>query len=201
MKKSVVLIFAMLFSGALIAQPIFNLGLRGGINSNKVTIRSDDFTSESVVKAHVGAFGRLGWSRIYLQPEIYYSAKGGKVLESGMSTVDRVSRFDFTTVDVPLLFGVKLIKGGVGNLRFMNGPVFCLMTSNRVGAGDLLDKEFYRNNYIAYQYGIGVDFLKFFLDARMEHGLNKLYEQPVTGIDRIDGRNQTFMLTVGFKIL
>jgi hypothetical protein len=37
-----------------------------------------------------------------------------------------------------------------------------------------------------------------FLDARMEHGATKLYEQPLRGID---GRNQTFMITVGFKIL
>jgi hypothetical protein len=198
MKKSVIFILAMLFSGALIAQPIFNLGLRGGVNSNKVIIRSDDFNSESVVKAHIGAFGRVGWSRFYLQPEIYYSAKGGRVIESGVSPIERVSRFDFSTVDVPLLFGVQVIKGGIANLRIMNGPVFCLMTSNKVGAGDLLNQQFYRDNYMAYQYGIGVDILSFFLDARMEHGLNKLYEQPVAGID---GRNQTFMLTVGFKIL
>lgn len=198
MKKSLILILAILFSGALMAQPIFNVGLKAGINNSKVTLNSNEYTSESVVKTHIGAFGRIGWSRMYLQPEVYYSAKGGKVIEKDVSPITRTAQFDFTTVDVPLLVGVKVLKGGAANLRVMAGPVFCLMTSKGVDAGDLLEKQYYNNNYLGYQYGVGVDFLSFFIDARMEHAANRFYYHASEGIE---GKNQTFMISVGFKIL
>lgn len=198
MKEIIILLVLLVFSVTLMAQPIFNLGIKAGINNSKVTLNSSEFTSESIVKTHIGAFGRLGWSRIYLQPEIYYSAKGGRVLQKNVSPIDRVSTFDYSTVDIPMLAGVKVLKGGAANFRVMGGPVFCLMTTKKLNTGDLLDKQYYNNHYFGYQYGLGVDFLNFFIDARMEHSANRFYYQPAEGID---GNNRTFMLSVGFKIL
>lgn len=198
MKKSVIFLLALLITGALSAQPIFNLGVKAGINNSKVSLDVNDYTSESILKTHIGAFSRIGWSRLYLQPEVYYSAKGGKVLENDASPSERVSRFDYSTVDVPVLLGVQVLKGGAANLRVMGGPVFCFLTSKEIEADDVLDRQFYNNNYIGYQYGIGVDFLSFFIDARMEHGGDRLYQQTSEGIN---GKNKTFMVSVGFKIL
>jgi hypothetical protein len=197
MRKSFIFILSLLFSGALMAQPIFNLGLKAGINNSKVTLKPSGYDSESVTKAHFGAFGRFGWGMVYLQPEVYYSAKGGRVIERDATAVDRVSRFDFNNVDIPLLFGVRVLDGGMANLRAMAGPVFSLMTSKKIEPEHLLNSQFYKDNYFGFQYGLGVDFRNLFLDARMEHGAGKLYQQPVHGIN---GRNQTFMITVGFKI-
>ena len=198
MKKTFILLLAILFSGALAAQPIFNLGLKAGLNNSKVSLSTDDYSSESILKTHIGAFGRIGWSRMYLQPEVYYSAKGGRVLDRGVNPVARTAQFDFSTVDIPLLVGVKVLKGGPANLRVMGGPVFCLMTSKGIDGGNGLEKQYYKDHYLGYQYGIGVDFLSFFLDARMEHAANRFYYQAPLGID---GKNRTFMLSVGFKIL
>lgn len=198
MKKTFLFMLALLFSATLMAQPIFNAGLKAGINNSKVTIRASEFSSESVTKVHFGAFARLGWGMIYLQPEAYYSAKGGRVIQSDVSPAERVTRFDFNNIDVPLLLGVRVLDGGMANLRVMAGPVFSFMTSQKIEPEDLLNSDFYKDNYVSFQYGLGVDFRNLFLDARMEHGAAKLYEQPVAGID---GRNQTFMLTLGFKIL
>lgn len=198
MRKTFILMLAILFSGALMAQPIFNLGIKAGVNNSKVTFNTSDYTSESVLKTHIGAFGRLGWSRLYLQPEVYYSAKGGKVLEGGVNPVIRAAQFDYSTVDVPLLLGVKVLKGGAANLRVMGGPVFCLMTSKGIDAGDVLEKQYYNDHYFGYQYGVGVDFLSFFLDARMEHAGNRFYYDASEGLE---GKNRTFMISVGFKIL
>jgi hypothetical protein len=198
MKKTFIFLLMLLFSGALMAQPIFNLGLKAGLNNSKVTFRTSEFNSESVTKAHFGAFGRIGWGMLYIQPEAYYIAKGGRVIDPNASAAERVTRFDFNNIDVPLLFGVRILDGQMANLRAMAGPVFSFMTSQKIEPEDLLDTQFYKSNYIGYQYGLGVDFRNLFLDARMEHGATKLYEQPLRGID---GRNQTFMITVGFKIL
>ncbi len=198
MKKTLILILAVLFSGALMAQPIFDLGLKAGVNNSKVTFNTNDYTSESVVKAHIGAFGRVGWSRFYLQPEVYYSAKGGKVLERDVNPITRTAQFDFSTVDVPLLLGIKVLKGGAANLRVMGGPVLCMMTSKGIDANDVLEKQYYNDQYFGYQYGIGVDFLSFFLDARMEHAGNRFYYDVSEGFG---GKNKTFMISVGFKIL
>lgn len=197
MKKLFTFLLAILFSGALMAQPIFDLGIKAGLNSSKITLNASEFSSESVVKTHIGAFSRVGWSRVYLQPEIYYSAKGGKVIESGVTPVDRASSFDYSTVDVPVLLGIKILKGGAANLRIMAGPVFSLMTSRDLDSDNLLDEQFYKDSYFGYQYGAGVDFLNFFLDARMEHTGDKFYHQPAADLN---GKNRTFMITLGFKI-
>lgn len=198
MKKILIMMLVLLTTGALSAQPIFDLGLKAGLNVSKVTLSDDAYDSESVLKAHIGAFGRLGWSRLYLQPEVYYSAKGGKVLEKGVNPVARAAQFDFSTVDVPLLLGIKVLKGGAANLRVMAGPVFCFMTQKKIDSDNLLEKQYYKNHYMGYQYGVGVDFLNFFVDARMENAANRFY---YLGPEDIGGKNNTFMVTVGFKIL
>jgi hypothetical protein len=198
MRKTFIFLFMLLFSGSLIAQPIFNLGLKAGLNNSKVTFRASEFDTESVTKAHVGAFARLGWGMLYLQPEAYYSAKGGRVIDRDATAGERVTRFDFNNIDIPLLLGVRILDGKVANFRAMAGPVFSFMLSQKIEPEDLLDRQFYKDNYVGLQYGLGVDFGNLFLDARMEHGASKLYEQPLRGIN---GRNQTFMLTFGVKLL
>ncbi|MFW6370119.1 MAG: porin family protein [Bacteroidota bacterium] len=198
MKRTFILMLALLFSGALMAQPIFDVGLKAGLNFSKVSMSSDDYNSESVTKAHIGAFGRIGWARMYLQPEVYYSAKGGRVIESGVNPIVRAAQFDFSTVDVPVLLGIKVLKGGPANLRVMAGPVFCLMTSKKMDSDELLERQYYNDHYLGYQYGVGVDFLNFFVDARMEHSINRLYYQSA---EDLGGKARTFMITAGFKIL
>jgi hypothetical protein len=198
MKRTFIFLFMLLFSGALLAQPIFNAGLKAGLNNSKVTFRTSEFNSESVTKAHIGAFARLGWGMVYIQPEAYYIAKGGRVVDPDASIFEKAARFDFNNIDVPILFGVRILDGEMANLRAMAGPVFSLMLSKKIEPEDLLDRQFYNDNYYGFQYGLGVDFRNLFLDARMEHGTSRLYQQPLHGID---GRNQTFMITFGFKIL
>ena len=196
MKQLIIITIFLMSSVVLVAQPTFDLGIKAGINNSKVTFRASEYNSESIVKTHFGAFGRLGWGRIYVQPEAYFSSKGGEVFEEG-SPSERAGRFDYSNIDIPLLLGVKVINGGMGNVRVMAGPVFSIMTSNKIDGNDLLNKQYYEDNYFGYQYGIGVDVSNFFIDARMEHG-GELYKHPTLDID---GKNQTFMITVGFKIL
>jgi hypothetical protein len=195
--KTIVIFFTLiLFSFSLLAQPIFDLGVKAGFNNSKVTVNVKDIDQESVVKAHFGAYGRIGWSRIYLQPEVYFSSKGGELFDEG-DFLDKATTFDFNNVDVPLLLGVKVLKGDKANLRIMGGPVFSFVTSSEVEGDSRIDAEYFRDHYFGYQYGLGVDFWKFFIDARIEEGTNNLYQHP--SLD-LDGKNRTFMISVGLKI-
>ncbi|MBW6534283.1 MAG: PorT family protein [Mariniphaga sp.] len=197
MKKFILSLLFLVPSIALIAQPVLDFGIKAGVNNSKVTFKKSEFTSESIIKTHAGAFARVGFGNIYFQPEVYFSAKGGEVLESGPNISERVARFDLNHVDVPVLLGIKVIDGDMTNLRIMAGPVFSILASKNVEDHDNFTKQYLKDHYFGYQYGIGVDLWKFFLDARMEHGANNLYFQSNEGLN---GKNQTFMVTVGFKI-
>lgn len=193
MKRLFFSITILLFAVSVFAQPIIDLGLKAGINNSKITANLSEFTAESIVKAHVGAFARLGYGRIYIQPEAYFSSKGG---ELNSNLFQMATQFDFNNIDVPLLLGVKVIKGGMANVRVMAGPVFSFMTSNRVYGDSRFTKQYFEDNYYGYQYGIGVDVWNFFLDARIENGSNNLYVHP-----DLHSKNRTFMVTLGFKII
>ncbi len=192
MKKLAFLSTLILFTVSLAAQPILDAGIKAGIHNSKVTANYHEFTSESILKSHVGAFARVGFGRVYVQPEVYFSAKGGNLTSDIEETV---TRFNFNNIDVPFLLGVKVIKGDMANVRIMAGPVFSFITSKEVEDHNVYTTQYFKDHYFGYQYGIGVDVWKFFLDARMEHGSNNIYEH-----DNLRSRNETFMVTLGFKI-
>lgn len=196
MKQLQISILLLLFSTSLIAQPIFNLGIEGGIHSSKITANLNEYNSESISKAHIGAFARLGFGRVYVQPEAYFSSKGGE-LKSSVPEI--ATQFDINSIDVPILLGVKVIKGGAANVRVMAGPVFSFITSSDISGDDLFSPQYYEDNYFGYQYGVGVDLWNFFIDARIEHGTNNLYESQSDPY--LHSKNRTLLVTVGFKIL
>lgn len=186
MKNLILSLLFLMISSFAFAQPTINLGIKAGINSSKIDLKGYD--SESVVKSHVGAFGRLGWGRIYVQPEVYYSAKGGDL------ELETASSIDFSTVDVPVLLGFQLLKRGGLDLHANVGPVFSFITSSDLEGG--LNEEKLSDNYVGIQYGLGVDIWLLTFDVRMEHGGDNLFELP-----EFDANNQMFIFSVGFKFL
>lgn len=192
--KKIIFPFLFLFIGTILsAQPVFNLGLKAGINNSKICFNVNDYTSESILKAHFGAFARVGCGRIFVQPEVYFSAKGGDLNNNAFSTI---TAFDYNTVDIPTLLGISIIKGEAFDFHVVAGPVFSFITKSRINGSEVFTKEYFGDNYMGFQYGVGIDFWCFTLDARMEHGNNNLYYHP-----SLEGKNGTFMLSVGFKIL
>ncbi len=194
MRKLTVLSMLLLLAVTISAQPIFNLGIKAGLNNSKMTFKKDEINSESITKYHVGAFGRLGVGNVFVQPEAYFSAKGGE-LEKG-SAIAAASQFDFNTVDIPLLLGVKVIDGERANIRVMAGPVFSFLTKHDVDGDQVLDPEYYKDNYVGLQYGVGADILGFTLDLRMENS-SDIYKHMNS---EFNGKNQTFMISLGYKI-
>ncbi len=199
MKRILILQLFFLFAVASQAQPFFNLGVKGGVHFSNLDIENGndllDIDSESVTKTHWGAFARMGVNRVYLQPEVYFSKKGGDL---SSDLVDMAAGFDYSNVDVPLLFGYKLINGSSFDLRLMAGPVFSFVTDADYPTelDPYLNDDFFNEHVWGLQYGVGVDVLFMTLDARFEHG-TKVYDDP----NLISGKGTTFMISVGFKIL
>lgn len=190
MKKLLLTVVCVAIVISLSAQVNFDLGVKGGVNFSKLSFEKEDYSSESVIKKHFGAFGRIGWNRVFVQPEVYFSGKGGDISDPQLT----LTSFDFNTVDVPVLLGIKLIKGKVFDMHIVGGPVFSGITTKDVSGGSISNKSFYNDYFFGVQYGVGIDVLFFTLDARMENGLNELYSDPT-----ITGKNQTFMVSLGFK--
>ena len=191
MKKLIILSLSIFLTTALVAQPTFDLGLKAGINNSKLSLNIDDYNSESILKAHIGAFSRLGWGRIFIQPEAYFSSKGGNI---STNVFTMMTSFDYGSLDIPVLLGVKLIKGESIGLHAVAGPVFNIVTTTDVDGETLLTKEFYKDNYYSFQYGLGLDVYFITIDARMEHGQNSIYSYPTFNM-----KNNTFMISLGFK--
>lgn len=203
MKRILFSIVIILFASTAFSQIVFDLGLKAGVHSSNLSIDEgkllDDngmtLNSESFTKMHIGAFGRVGFGKLYVQPEIYFSKKGGKL---SSNIVDLTSDFDYNNVDVPILLGFKVIDAKVLDFRLLAGPVFSFVTDANYPKelDPYLHDEFFNDRLIGFQYGLGVDVLFLTFDARMEHG-SKIYDDPSV----ISGKANTFMFTVGFKIL
>ncbi len=193
MKKLAISALLVLLTINLFAQFKFDFGIKGGVNFSKLSLNAEDYSAESVTKTHLGAFTRFGWERIFIQPELYFSGKGGDVSDNVFNTV---TSFDFKTFDIPVLLGFRVIKRKPFDLHITAGPVFSKITSEDISSSDWFNQAFYNNSYIGIQYGLGIDILFFTFDARMENGLSEFYSQP-----GVSGKNNTFMLSLGFKFL
>lgn len=192
MKKAIFSILILLFTGSVFAQPVFDLGLKGGVNYSNLYYDTDDYTSDAIIKSHMGVFSRIGWGRVFIQPEAYFSGKGGDLTSNMYNTI---TSFDYKSVDVPVLLGVKLINGESVSLHAVAGPVFSGITSEDVTESNLFNNDFYKSHYFSMQYGVGLDVLFLTLDARFEQGINNLYSHTNFAVS-----NRTFMVSLGFKI-
>jgi hypothetical protein len=193
MKNKIFSIIFLLSTFSLSAQVKFDLGIKGGVNFSKISFDADDYSSESVTKSHFGAFGRIGWNRIFIQPELYFSGKGGDVTSDVLSTA---ASFDYKTFDIPVLLGFRLIKNKAFDLQLVAGPVFSHITSEDLSSDEVFDQSFYEDKYVGIQYGLGVDIFMLTIHARMENGLGEFYSQSGNS-----AKNQTFMVSFGFKFL
>lgn len=190
MKKVVILLLLTSLLLPATAQFPLNLGFKGGFHSSKLTTDLSDYDEESISKFHVGAFGRLNLGNIYVQPEAYFSSKGGDLKQA-----TEVSSFDLKTVDVPVLLGVYIINKGPLALRANAGPVFSFITKKEIDGG-MFDEDQLKDNFFGWQYGVGADFLMFTLDLRMENSSGDLYSGP-----DLDSKSKNFVISIGYKFL
>lgn len=191
MKKLIILCILAVIAVSGKAQGAFDFGLKAGFNTSKISTDLADYTPQTVNNYLAGAFFRINLGRFLIQPEAYFSSKGGEVINHvGISTINS---FDLNTIDVPALVGFKIIDKKPFNLRIMAGPVFSFVTSKSVS--EQLSIAKLTDNFFGWQYGAGVDFMFLSLDARMESYSKNLYDAP-----DFNSKNGTFVLSLGVKL-
>lgn len=193
MKTIVIILLFASFCLPAAAQSPINLGLKGGINSTKLTSDLSKYDEESINKFHAGAFVRVNLGNIYVQPEAYFNTKGGELKDN---TSGVVSSFDLKTVDVPVLLGVNIIKKGPLAVRANAGPVFSFVTDKELNEGTEFNRDYVEDNFFGWQYGVGADFMMFTLDVRMENNSGELYKGP-----DFESKSKSFVISLGFKLL
>ncbi|HEY6914075.1 MAG TPA: porin family protein [Paludibacter sp.] len=221
MKKMIFMAVLLLSVSTMFAQ--LNFGIKAGYNSslglnNLSSVSSGDYNLNSVKSElsngfHMGLFARLGFDKIYFQPELLY-AMGKKdytitfqEVQSNNVTYDKI--VNISTVDVPLLLGYKLLDLKIANLRVFAGPKF------RFNAGSSLDFKNITNSnnsptlpdlerdikaaQLGLEAGVGVDVLMFTLDARYNI-IGDMYQTKLNSLTIDNIPANTFVISLGWKL-
>lgn len=201
MLRRILLIGAIaLFSLQLSAQPFSaRVGVKGGFGSGKYEYTRSTYgdywvSSSGRGSFHLGLFGRLSFLGMHIQPELNYTNERYS-LRTMFNEEATASTVRINSVDLPVLFGVKLLW-----LRFQFGPVFNLSTDvslrHRGGSNHWvhLDKA-----TVSYIIGLGADIRRFTLDIRYNGEFKRPKQFTAVGDDdgfngRMKHRHWTFSL-------
>lgn len=200
MKKILLtLLTGVLISSAAFAQS-FNLGIKAGVNLSK--INSDFAKEENRLGYQVGAWARFGGS-FYLQPEAYIGSKGNKfisVTQNSGTEVTAEGKVKFTTLDIPLLLGTRLVGSNNVNIRFMAGPVVSFVLDEKSDFSAAYDQatdfKNYKNQTWGGQVGAGVDLGNISVDLRYEAGFSNISKS-----EKYKQTPNLFQLSLGIKLL
>ena len=198
-----------------------NFGIKAGYNSSLGgndlgSITNGSYNLNSVKSEYkngfqAGAFLRLGFNKVYFQPELLY-AMGKKsynmsVTDENSNTTTFDKNVSISTVDVPLLLGYKVLDLKLANIRVFAGPKL------RFNAGSTLDyknitgggfntadlQQDVKAAQLGLEAGFGVDVLMLSLDFRYQV-INDMYQTKIKDltIDKIPAN--TFVISLGWKI-
>ncbi|MDR2414205.1 MAG: PorT family protein [Odoribacteraceae bacterium] len=194
MKK---VIFLTLFSLAGISlmaqqkQKAFEMGVHGGWSSTKIYVTN--FHTRTHWGYAAGLFGRINFDGgLYVEPAIDYVHKE-VVLERSIND-DKLRN---TSIDVPVLFGVKFLNFPLARVRGYAGPVASFLLkpikANLQPRADAPKREISSTQSMFYlRAGVGADIWLLSLDINYEFGLKKFH--PEISIP------QTANVTLGFRI-
>lgn len=212
MKKKLFILLIIVFITKLnVSQAQFTLGIRGGINFSQLKTDSQQSVGVNIQQSldtktgYVGGvFARIG-TKIFIQPELIFSAKGGSinVLPQNGTTSQTVA-IEYNNLDIPLLLGFKF-----GPLRLNAGPVASFKISDK-GLNDELKKyssnvgESFKNASYGYQAGAGVDIGSFCLDLRYEGSLSDIssgdFKDNLMNKVNFSQRGNLWQVTLGLKL-
>jgi len=212
MKKIIVIVLVVLVSIPAFSQLKF--GLKAGVSTTSLsmpTIKTvssgtTTFTVDALTNAkygfHGGAFVRLTFFGVYVQPELIFATRTNAYtvtnVTSQASPVSYVAKQSFNKLDIPVMLGLKL-----GPLRLNAGPVGSLLINSPKA---IITNPDYKNNYnkmtFGYQAGLGFDLLNILtFDLRYEGSLKKYQNQiqNLAGTTKVnlDDRPNAFLFSVG----
>ena len=199
MKKSFLLIAAMLMLGSTVFAQDLDLGVKIGYQTPKLSYQQADIKSGFQNHLTFGLFGRVEYGMLYVQPELLYfktqnifSLEATNISEGLLPEENVTFTLNEANLQVPILVGVKFLDLGVATLRAQVGPTanFTLasttlfdktfsLTGNDGEAVEIDEnEEAFDTKSIAWgmQAGLGADILgKLTLDINYNFGLSKVF--------------------------
>lgn len=220
MKKTIFLIMSLMIGTFASAQ--LNFGLKAGYLSSlslenigdvtNGTYKFDDVKNELWNNFHAGAFARVNIKeRWYIQPEVLYSIqkKDYQITFQHAITHDvTLNKFvNFSTVEIPVLIGYKVLNYKMANLRAFIGPKISLDAGSTLRFENVADGNFdvtqlsqeIKESQVGLVVGAGVDVLMLTVDAR----LNLLDNFDYTKLGMMElpkAPSGTFVVSVGWKL-
>jgi len=194
MKK--IVIIALFLLAALQNYGQFDLGLKVGYATSKLSTDIDNITEDIKHNFQVGAFARIG-KRLYVQPELYYATSGGTLSLSGSNEEEHIK---FNNLCIPVMLGFRIINGEKINLRIMAGPTANFIVSKQFSGDEVietLEDSDFKSIAWGMDVGAGVDLWFLAIDVRYEWGLNDIYNPPVNDETM---KSNVFIVSLGFKI-
>jgi len=183
MKKLSFLIIIIFLSNYCYGQ--LDFGLRGGVTTSKLYTNLSDYTSENILGYQAGVFARIYFGKhLFLQPEGYFVKKGGNLLNT-----DENKKYEVTlsSVDVPLLLGVKFLDLKITKITVYGGPVVSFVNQRTVkyfedGIQIIPPdpQESLKTTNWGLQAGASLDVLILTLDIRHEWGITDMLNDPET---------------------
>jgi hypothetical protein len=207
MRKTILTITLMTLVLSTFAQLPFAIGIKGSINSSKITtdnysvgnLTYANFKSDAKSGYNLGAFARLG-TKIYLQPELLYCVRNSESHSGSTSQTLKLK-----TIQIPVLLGIKVIDLKLASIRAFTGPAmsYVLKGSDITYAnitGSAGDPKNYKNNIWDWQLGAGVDVGPIVVDVRYEWGLSNTSGGNISQVGFVNKGN-TLTFSLGFKFI
>ena len=178
----------LIFTLALLSVPAFifaqgvGVGIKAGANFTSYS--SDEFSTSSVTKYHVGAYVNINFSEKWgVTPEVLWSSQGAKI--------KAVGDFDTDYVIVPIMLRWNPI-----DLIFIEaGPQFNFLTKAEIDNTDVEDQM--KSSTTCAAFGAGVKLpLGFNGGLRYVVGLSDLSDN-----DAVEFKEGTFQIYIGWTIL
>ena len=198
MKKALIILFILFTSFYGITQ--VNFGLRGGITTAKLYTNLSDYNSESILGYQGGAFLRIFLGKHpFLQPECYFTQKGGNLLNSDEKNEWEVK---LNSIDVPVLIGLKFLDLKVVKFTVYGGPVVSFISKKTVkyyedGIQVIPPdpEENIKDTSWGLQAGASIDVLFLTIDVRHEWGLSDLIKNSDTEL-----KSGVWLIGLGFRL-
>ena len=204
MKKILLASFFVL--GAIqFSQAQLQFGVKAGVNYNSDSFEdvSEDVLNGAKTKTgfHTGMWFRAKLPAIgfYIRPEIVYTELNNSVSYDSQFAAPRNTNFKFRKIDVPVLFGKKIL--GIGNVFV--GPSFQYILSSDFELNDLSEVSV-DNFSLGFQLGGGLELGRLGLDVRGERGFSKIesvfLDNTINNNFNFDKRVSQIIFGVSYKL-
>ncbi len=196
MKKLALLLLVCFFGYSAMADMPINIGIHGGISSNRINFRDlqSIHGSRAAQGYMLGGFMRINLGGLYLEPALNFAHKKS-IAEGNRTSVSDETRPTYTiknnTFQIPVMLGFQLVDLSVAKIRLFLGPQFSAGNlKNLKKLGDEIDPN---KSYWSGKVGVGVDVWKLTFDIDYEKGFQKMAHELKAP--------RSYNFTLGLKII